>query len=164
MNIIESLELYTASQKILAYRFLAIGIVLALCFLIITLMNSLDGPLWSGLKVGSLVCAILIIAFSLVYINFSNKTHNDLLERHSADQGAMLVFEVERMEKIVREFPIYKVFFSAMVLIGLGLMVFASPYWQGVGFAIFAMHGTMIYFELHSKVAIDRHYELLSTL
>ena len=164
MNIVESLELYTASQKLLALRFLAIGIVLALCFLIITFMNSLNGPLWSGLKVGSLVCSILIIAFSFVYINFSNKTHSDLLERHSLDQSAMLGFEVERMEKIVREFPMYKAFFAAMVLIGLGLMVFANPYWQGIGFAILAMHGTMIYFELHSKMAIDRHYELVSQL
>lgn len=164
MNIIESLELYTASQKMLAYRFLAIGIVLALCFLIITLVSSLEGPLWSGLKIGSVVCAGLIAGFAVVYINFTNNTHDGLLERHAADTTSMLSFEIERMEKIVREFPIYQSFFAAMVLTGLGLLLFASLFWQGVGFSILAMHATMMYFELHSKVAIMRHYEFITQL
>lgn len=164
MNFLESLELYVASQKLLAFQFMVIGGALLLCFLIITFMSSLQGPLWQGLKIGSIVCAVLISAFSVLYVNFSNNVQDDVSTRYQADQPAAVNFEVQRLEKIVREFPYYQSFFTALVLTGLGLLVFANPFWQGVGFAMVAMHATMMYFELHSKVAIMRHFELVRNL
>lgn len=162
MSIIDSLEDYTASQKLLAYRFMAFGVILAMVALAVFFTAS--NSLMFGIQYAAALWSLLILVGGFSYLRFSNKTHQRLVVAHAEDATKMLVDEKKRMHKVVDEFPIYQTVFITFIAASLALTVFGSGIYRGVGLVTGLLYVCVLLTEMQSKRAIDQHHHNLQRL
>ena len=161
MTFLESLALYTASQKVVAYGFVTVGVLLLLSALGVFMLSPTTSPFWQGFKVGALVFGLVILLGGIGYLNFSGKIHNQIEAEYKTGTDTALVAENKRMNKVVSDFKIYQLAFACIVLLSLAAVLFAKPYWSGFAFPSTILFVLVLLIEAYSKHAIDRHAEMV---
>ncbi len=164
MSFLESLTLYTASQKMVAYGFISIGIVLLLASLGIFILSPTNAALWQGFKIGALVFGLMILLGGIGYLNFSGKVHNQIESEYQSNPATTLVAENERMNKVVSDYTIYQIAFSSIVFISLITILFAKPFWTGFAFPAAFLFVSVLLVEAHSKYSIDNHMKAVISI
>ena len=160
MSLIESIEAYTNSQRVVALGFLTIGVVLLSIALYLQLRGS-ELALHQGLKIGALIFGLLQLGSGVGYYQFNGKNHQALLDDFNADTAAFVVSETERMQKVVNDFPRYQWVNAGLVVVGLLVVLLASSWWAGFCFALIITSAGFLYVEAISKPSIDSHYEIV---
>lgn len=163
MSFLESLAMYTASQKTVAYGFIACGVVLLASALLVLLLNSAASPLWQGFKIGALIFGLLILAGGVGYLKFSGDTETKVASQYQVNAEQTLAEESTRMNKVVSDFPTYQMVFAVIVLIALALIVFAKPFWSGVAFPVALLFILVLLIEAYSKTSIDEHTQFVNS-
>jgi len=163
MNFIESLAIYTSSQKLVAAGFIAVG--LALILLAGTLMlQSLSTQLWQGFKIGALSCGLLILAGGIGYLKFCDKTQADLLAMYEKDQAALVEVEKERIQKVVKEYAVYQAVFAVIIALSLLVILMGREFLMGISFSVAFLFLCIMLMEAHSKDSIIKHNKYMQSL
>jgi len=163
MNFIESLAIYTSSQKLVAAGFIAVG--LALILLAGTLMlQSLSTQLWQGFKIGALSCGLLILAGGIGYLKFCDKTQADLLAMYEKDQAALVEVEKERIQKVVQEYAVYQAVFAVIIALSLLVILMGREFLMGISFSVAFLFLCIMLMEAHSKDSIIKHNKYMQSL
>ena len=163
MNFIESLAIYTASQKLVATGFIAVGLV----FIVLAgtlMLQSLSAPLWQGFKIGALACGLLILAGGIGYLKFCDKTQADLLTLYEQDQAALIHVEKERIQKVVREYALYQAVFAVIIVLSLLAILMGRDFLRGLAFSIALLFLCVMLMEAHSRGSIIKHNEYMQSL
>ena len=163
MSFLESLAVYTASQKIVAYGFIISGSVLLLAALLMTILSS-DEPLWQGVRLGSVVFGLAMLAGGIGYVNFCGKVQEKVEIEYQQDTATTLVEEGKRMDKVVSDYPVYQKVFGLIVVISLIAIIFAKEFWSGFAFPVAFLFVAVLLIEAHSKKSIDAHSQLVNGL
>ena len=164
MSIIESLSLYTSSQKSVAIGFIVAGGFLLLASTYLMFQSALSGPLWQGFKISALIFGLLIAAGGFGYLKFCDKTQTTLVAMYESNQDDMMTFEQQRMQKVVKDFPIYQISFAVIVVIALLIIIFASDFWIGVAFPVAILFISILLIEAHSRTSIVKHFEYIESV
>ena len=168
MGIIESLDAYMASQKTVAINFIALGV---LFFLIAGALFA--GERWGfdpstkllqGLKTGTLVWGLVILAGGGAYYNFCNKTYDQLVNTYETDKSEYLIEEHQRISKVVKDYPGYQMVFAAFIIISLVFILFVDKaFLSGIAFSTMLLFAVLMLFEAHSKTSIDHYFKQIQT-
>lgn len=158
---IEALENYTIAQKAVGTRFILIGIILLI----------IAGVVWfglettdfhNGLKIGSLVCGIMILIGGISYFNFSQTTHEKIVKIHQGSESEFIQTEKERMAKVAKDYPIYQMVFLGFIVASLiVIFVINQPFWSGVACAVILQFVSVLIVEYISKSSIDLYNDFL---
>ena len=163
MNFIESLAIYTASQKLVATGFIAVGLV----FIVLAgtlMLQSLSAPLWQGFKIGALACGLLILAGGIGYLKFCDKTQADLLTLYEQDQAALIHVEKARIQKVVGEYPVYQAVFALIIALSLLAILLGREFLMGLAFSVALLFLCVMLMEAHSRGSIIKHNEYMQSL
>lgn len=164
MGIIESLEVYISSQKVVALNFAALGFLFSLVAGALWYFD-LGSKLLQGLKAGLLIWGALIVIGGAVYYSFCLKTHSQLLNSYQANAETYKVAEHQRIEKVRKDYPVYQMAFALFIMISLSCIIFANkPFWSGVAFSTMFLFSLLMLFEAYSKISIDRYYEQMENI
>ncbi|MFK8054778.1 MAG: hypothetical protein AB8F78_01555 [Saprospiraceae bacterium] len=160
MDLQSELEIYISAQKAVGTQFIAVGVGLLLTAFISHMFG--EGPLASGLKIGGIVCGLLISGGGFLY----RYTETTLLENQSTlyrlNSEKFALEEGARMEKVVSDFPKYQITFRAILLAGMiAVLVTESPFWHGVSFTIMGMMIGVLIAEAFSKSSIMTYHQAL---
>ncbi|GEM_PF-2081897 len=145
MEILDYLEAYSKAQKLSGFHFILLSAALFL------LSGGLQfffqsSDLASGLKIGALVCGLLFAVMGFSYRNYVDKMQSATVEQFRANPAEALQTEQLRMEKTLREFPLYQYVFAGIIVIGLLVVLFVgSGFWQGIAYSmILTFWGAMV--------------------
>lgn len=161
MEILKSLETYTVAQKMVGINFIITGIGLliisAMCQFILS-----NSELTNGLKIGTLVCGIFILIGGVGYKNFSAKTEAKQIEIYNQSKTEFIDQENIRMEKVVKDYPIYQVAFGTFIILSILLVWLTNkPFWHGIAFSIMILFTAVMVIEAFSHKSItDYKFEL----
>ena len=164
MNFIESLTIYTSSQKAVAAGFIAVGLVLILLAGTLMMQSILSTQLWQGFRLGALGCGLLILAGGIGYLKFCDKTQADLLTMYEKDQAALVQVEKERMQKVVREYSVYQAVFAAIIVLSLLAILMGREFLMGVSFSVAFLFLCIMLMEAHSRGSIIKHNNYIQSL
>ena len=164
MNFIESLALYTSSQKLVAVGFIAVGLVFILLAGTLMVQSLLSTQLWQGFKLGTLSCGLLILVGGIGYLKFCDKTQTDLLAMYEKDQAALIQVEKERMQKVAGGYPVYQAVFAVIVALSLLLIFIGREFLMGVSFSVAFLFLCVMLMEAHSKDSILKHNDYIQSL
>ena len=159
MDGLQQFEIYIEAQKNVAIQFILIGVVLIVTALLLHLWGK--GELSAGLRIGALVCGCLILVGGIVYRN----TEANLL-KSTTDQKSPAEFkqqETERMEKVVRDYPVYQFVFGGFIILSLLIVCFVkAPFWHGVAFSVISLFVLVMIAEAYSHQSIKTYFENLT--
>ena len=164
MSLLDSLSLYTASQKAVAYGFMSCGVVLLIASLAVIVFSPTDAILWRGFKFGSILFGMFILAGGYGYLNFSSKIEEKVTHEYHENSEATLANEKARIKKVNSDYPMYQIAFSIVVIISLVAIVFAKPFWAGFAFPAAFLFVAILLIEAQSKVSIDVHTSVVESL
>jgi len=164
MEVLQSLEVYTVSQKAVGIQFGVIGVVLLIAAGCLYFFNSTT-DFSNGLKVGLLVWGLFGLVSGIGYHTFSVKLHEKALEQHAQNQEEFVRAEVPRMQKVLSDYPKYQLAFAAFIVISL-LVIFivGKPFWTGIAFATILFNVGMMIVEAYSHISIKAYIDALSKI
>ena len=157
MEIIKSLGEYTISQKLVGTSFIVIGIL----FIVFAIINNYafsQSELIKGLKMGSLICGIFILIGGFGYNNFSTKTELKQIERYNQSRDDFLKQENIRMEKVIKDYPVYQIVFGSFIIISILIIWFTkNPFWHGIAFSVIILFTSVMIIEANSHKSIKNY-------
>lgn len=162
MTFLESIAIYTTSQKAVAFGFLACGLTLVILAGLLHLVFAVETPLWQGVKSGAIVFGLFFCAGGFGYLQFCISTHQKLETEFSEDPVALIEAEQQRMSKVVSDYSIYQLVFAAVVLISLAAIIWAKEFWGGFAFPAAFVFLAVLLIEAQSKYSIDAHFGFVS--
>lgn len=157
---LQHLEMYVSAQKTIGSYSMALGGFMIMLAVLFHFMEA--NPLFNGLKTGMLVVGLITLASGYGY----RRAEENILRKQTVlYQESPLQFqqqEKERMEKVVKNIPLYLIGFIA-VITGLLMVIFftKNSFVHGILFSvIFFALGSMI-IEKVSKTSIETYYQQL---
>ena len=160
MELLTHFDTYINAQKNVAIQFIVIGvglIVMALCLQIFGKSN-----LSNGLKAGALICGLFIIIGGFAYNNTENKLRKTQISLYQKSEKDFQQVEKERMQKVVKDYPIYQAVGASLIVLALLVILFVKkPFWQGVAFAVIIYSVGFLLVEAHSHQSIKTYFDLL---
>lgn len=160
MKILQQLEIYINAQKNVAIQFIIIGVGLLLLF---ALLHFFSESAWlHGLKIGALICGCFILVGGVAYYNTENKLLKSSIQLYQNNTTDFQKTELERMQKVIRDYPIYQIIFSSLIVLSLlGIWLLPNPFWQGVACATVLLFVAVILVEAYSYQSIKAYVEFL---
>ncbi len=161
MEIIQEFQAYIASQKAVGTQFILIGIGL----LVIAILFHFSGSsqLSSGLKIGAAICGLLIISGGVGYRTTETKLLRSQTALYQKNQSEFKKVETERMQKVVKDYPIYQIIFGSFIILSLLIVwVVKKPFWHGVAFSVMILFIAVIIVEGYSHKSIKSYFEYLT--
>jgi glucan phosphoethanolaminetransferase (alkaline phosphatase superfamily) len=154
MEILKSLESYTLAQKMVGTSFMIIGVILLLVAISLHIFTN-QTTLSNGLKIGSLICGILILVGGFGYKNFSSKTQLKQIEVYKKSKKNFFEQEQVRMEKVEKDYPIYQIFFGAFIVFAVVIVLLTKrPFWHGIAFSVMILFTSVMIIEAFSHKSI----------
>ncbi len=83
---------------------------------------------------------------------------------YEKDQSALIQVEKERMQKVVRGYPVYQAVFSVIVVLSLLAILMEREFLMGVSFSVAFLFLCIMLMEAHSKDSILKHNEYIQSL
>ena len=163
MEILKSLEIYTIAQKVVGISFVIIGFGLGSIAVICHYMLETT-ELSNGLKIGALIGGVFILLGGFGYQNFSAKTALKQIEIHEKSKENFLAQETIRMEKVVKEYPIYQFVFGVFIMLSIGVVLFTKkPLWHGIAFSVMLLFTLVLIVEAFSYKSISNYNSEIRT-
>jgi len=160
MEIIQEFQAYIAAQKAVGFQFIILGVSLIVIAGISQITS--ESALANGLKIGALVCGILIIAGGIGYRITETNLLREQSDLHKENHVEFQHVETERMAKVKKDYPVYQVVFSIITVLSLVVILFVgNSYWQGIAFAIVILMVGVMIIEAFSQLSINSYYESL---
>ena len=148
------------AQKGVGNEFIAIGIVLLVVAIICHFYG--ESSLTNGLKIGGIVCGLLILAGGIAYKNTEIKLLTTQTELFETNPSEFKTIETERMSKVVKDYPIYQVVFAAFIVLGiLVVLLVKNPFWHGIAFAVMLLFVGVMISEAFSHRSIKTYNQYL---
>ncbi|MBD0401790.1 hypothetical protein [Flammeovirga sp. EKP202] len=157
MNILQSLETYVSAQKWVGTNFIILGAILIAVSSVVALFVT-KSPLATGMKWGSLVCGLLIIAGGISYSSFNKKILYKGESLFNKSKIEFVQYEHERMEKVDNGFLTYQLVFAAFVVASLVVILFVkAPLLKGIAFAVAILFIGQLIIEGFSHASIEKY-------
>jgi hypothetical protein len=160
---LEQLDIYISAQKTIANYMLAFGLIMVLGAILIHFTATYS--LLYGLKIGLLLFGL----FSLI-AGYSYKLTEDKLLKtqtaiYQANADEFNKNENERMQKVVKNFPVIQFVFVVLIIAALVVnLLLDKPFVNGILFALVVfLVGNMI-IESISKQSISTYFEQISRI
>ncbi len=158
---LEDLEVYINSQKIIASYMLAFGFIMLLLAILIHFSGS--NTLLLGLKIGLLIFGLISVVGGYGYKKTVEKLLRSQTLLHKENEIKYKEKEKERMAKVIKNFPLVQMVFVVIILIALVINILLNKYFvNGLLFSlVFFLVGNLI-IESVSKKSIVIYFEKLS--
>jgi len=163
MKTLSQFQIYIDAQKWVGVQFMLLGAGLVIISgLALFLGNS---ELANGLKVGAIISGLFISISGYAYRNTEIKLLNSQTRFFNKDHVASRLTETKRMEKVLKDYPIYQIVFGAFIVIALIIILSANySFWCGIALSIILLSTGVIIVEAHSHHSIKHYYTYLSNL
>lgn len=126
---------YFRGEKMLAWAFVAIGVVL-LGFAIFV-FRSHTGGFRLGLAIPLAIVGVLATAAGPFFAKRNDALARDIAARYSDDPAELARAETLRMEKVNANWPRLKIVWALIALCSIGLLIFVKQDWaSGLGLAL----------------------------
>ncbi|MCR9014439.1 hypothetical protein [Aquiflexum gelatinilyticum] len=160
---LEQLEIYISAQKTIGNYMLALGLIMVL--VAILMHFSTTDSLFYGLKIGLLVFGFFSLIGGYSYKLTEDKLLKSQTSIYQANANKFNQVEKERMQKVVKNFPVIQFVFAVLIIAALVTnLLFDKPFLNGILFALVVfLVGNMI-IESISKQSISAYFEQLSTI
>ena len=160
MELLQDLQAYITAQKAVANEFILLGIGLILIAGICQFID--ESQLSNGLKIGALICGILILAGGFGYRYTETTLLKKQTELFHKDQTEFRQVETERMAKVKKDYPNYQLVFGGFIILSLLVIWFIkNPFWHGIAFSVIILHVVVMIIEAYSQRSINLYYQNL---
>ena len=160
MDALQEFETYIAAQKNVAIQFIIIGVGLLLLSILLQFLGK--GSLSNGLKIGALVCGLLIFIGGIAYHNTETKLLKTQTSLYQKSKIEFQQVETKRMQKVLKDYPIYQIVFGGFIILSLLVVFFVkNPFWHGVAFAVIIYNVAVLIVEAYSHQSIVQYYKSL---
>ncbi len=160
MELLANLEIYINAQKNVGTQFILIGILL----LIVAIWSHFSdiSPIASGLKTGTLICGLLILAGGFGYRYTETSLLKKQTELFHQNQTEFKQVETDRMTKVKKDYFVYQIVFGGFIVLSVLLIFFVkNTYWHGIAFAVLILMVGVMIVEAFSQRSINQYYESL---
>ena len=161
MTLVDFLSAYTVAQKGVAWGFILCGLVLLAAFTILYLQSTLDGTLWQGVRMGSMVGGLMILVGGIAYLRFCDSSYLQISIAYEAAPASALQDELGRMSKVVSGYLIYQICFAFVVVVALAAALFAGKFWAGFAYPFAFLFLALLLIEAHSHASIIQYASYL---
>ncbi len=160
---LEQLVIYISAQKTIANYMLALGLIMVFGAVLIHFTPT--HSLLNGLKIGLLVFGLFSLIGGYSYKLTEDKLLKSQTVIYQANTDEFDQMEKERMQKVVKNFPVIQLVFVVLIVASLVVnLILDKPFVNGILFAlVIFLVGNMI-IESISKQSIDTYFEQLSTI
>ena len=160
MEVFQQFETYIAAQKNVAIQFIVVGVVLVLLSGLLHFLGKAE--LSNGLKIGALICGSFILIGGIAYYNTEDKLLKSQALVHQEDALKFEQVELERMEKVAKDYPVYQIVFGSFIILSILIVWFVkNPYWHGVAFSVIMLFAAVMMVEAYSQRSIQAYLDLL---
>ena len=160
---LEQLEIYIDAQKTIANYMLAFGFIMLLLAILIHFLGS--DALLLGLKIGLVVFGLFSSVGGYGYKMTEEKLLKSQTLLYQVNTEEFHQKEKERMEKVVKYFPLIQIVFVTIVIISLVTNLFLDKaIIKGILFSIVVFSVGNMIIESVSKKSVDTYFEKLSNL
>ncbi len=156
MEILQQFETYITAQKNVAIQFIILGLGLLVLSGILHFFGKSE--LSNGLKIGGLVCGCFILIGGIAYLNTENKLLDTKVSLYNENKVEFMQTEIERMEKVKTDYPIYQYVFGAFIIASiLVIWLMKNPFWNGVSFSVMLLFTVVLIIEAYSYESINTY-------
>ncbi len=161
MKIFESFLVYTDAQRALSTNFLILGgILIAIALIAHFAFPSATLTIW--FKRSVIACGLLIILGGISYGNFNQKVVDTGKVAFEKNATEFAQTEQVRMEKVVKQFPLYQITFALFIVVALLVVLFVpAPQAKGIAFAVMLLFAGCMVLEQVSHQSIMDYFESL---
>lgn len=160
---LQHLEIYIGAQKTIATYMLVFGLLLFVLAILIHLAGT--HTLLNGFKYGILAFGIFATIGGCSYKLTEEKLLKSQASLYQADPDEFKEVEKERMQKVVKSFPLIQIVFVVVIILALVLILFLkTTLVKGLLFSLVLFLFGNLVIEQVSKKSIDTYYEQLSTI
>jgi len=157
-TILNQLEIYITAQKTIANYFMLLGVLLIILAVLFYFVGT--NSLFNGLKIGFLILGFISIVSGYAYRITEEKLLKKQIVLYHNYSSQFHRIERIRMEKVVKNFPVYQMVSIGIIIISLIVIFFdKNNFLHGILFSVIIYFlGNMI-IEKVSKPYIDKYYE-----
>jgi hypothetical protein len=155
---------YFTGEKAESYLFLLLGLV-GIAIAIYMLMTN-SSSFWRGFIIPLILVSILEVIVGFTIINRSPK---DIIRVENYVQNNIAkikTLEIPRMEKVMKNFQIFR--YSEIALMIIGILIFLAfsnlPFWKGFGAGLFIQSGIVLILDFFAEKRGYIYLEYLNTL
>lgn len=160
MNLEQALETYSEAQKIFGTRMMLIGCGLMTFAVYLHFIE--DGRLYDGMKISALIAGLLVVLGGAYYHSYSIRVQKEQMEAFQQNPETFQSNELQRMEKVEKEFPTFQWIFGVILIAAVLLRLFGpNDYWHGVAYSIIILMSLQMILESISKLSIDAYLAAL---
>jgi hypothetical protein len=135
---------YFQGEKAESYLFIGIGLV-ALAFSLYFIFG-LKGAFWKGVAVPFILVALLEFVVGYTIVTRTPKDIRRVETFMQSEPQSISQMEIPRMEKVMRNFVIFRYVEIALILLGIVLMYSSvnDTFWRGLGLGLFIQAGIVL--------------------
>lgn len=160
---LQHFEVYINSQKTMATYMMVFGGLIFTLSIIVLLAGT--NPLLNGFKYGLWIFGLLSLIGGYGYKLTEERLLTSQTAIYHANKEVFKQVEKERMQKVVKSFPVIQIVFVVIILIALLLVFFINQsFIQGLLFALVLYFAGNLLIEQVSKHSIYTYFEQLTTM
>ncbi len=142
---------YFNGEKAESYIFIFLGVIafaLALFFLF-----ALKSSFWKGVAVPFIIVALLEFAVGYTIVTRSPKDTARVGSFLQKEPHRIRIHEIPRMEKVMRNFVIFRYVEIALIILGIALMYGTKndTFWRGIGLGLFIQSGVVLILDFFAE-------------
>lgn len=163
MKTLSQFQIYIDAQKAVGIQFILVGAGIVIVSALAHFLGSSE--LTSGLKVGALAAGLFISISGYAYRETEIKLLHSQTLLFNKDHIAFRLTETKRMEKVLKDYPIYQIVFGSFIVIAL-IFILSTTYsfWCGIALSIILLSTGVMIVEAYSHHSIKHYYTYLSNL
>ena len=163
MKTLNQFQIYIDAQKGVGVQFMLVGAGLMIVSLLAHLLGG--SVIVNGIKIGALAAGLFISISGYAYRNTEIKLLNFQTQLFHKDHIAFHLTETKRMEKVLKDYPIYQIVFGAIIAVALTIIRSTSySFWCGIAFSLILLSIGIMIVEALSHHSIKQYYTYLSNL
>lgn len=152
---------YFNGEKVESYVFISLGIVALL--VAFYFFFTLKTPFWKGVAIPIAIAALLELIVGYTIINRSPKDIERVENYTLQEPHKIKAVEMPRMEKVMRNFVIFRYAEILLVMVGICLMYSSmkSGFWQGLGLGVFTQASIVLCLDFFAERRGNTYFEYL---
>jgi hypothetical protein len=142
---------YFNGEKAESYLFIAIGVIalaMALYFAFV-----LKTSFWRGVAIPFVLVALLELVVGYTIVTRSPKDSLRVENSIKIEPKKIATDEIPRMEKVMRNFVIYRYVEIALIILGMVFMYIPTnnPFWKGIGLGLFVQASMVLVLDFFAE-------------
>jgi len=155
----QKMQTYFLAEKSESVIFMLVGVV-AITGALVGIFY-LKKPMWSGMAIPLIFIALIQITVGATVYFRTDKQLKNLIETYKLEPKKYAKEELSRMQDVNRSFDIYKYVEIALLVVGLGILLWElflakdKPFWLGIGIGLALQSSTMLIADLFAESRAD---------